>query len=111
MADDGLRRWTNYQGFRKFFSAANGDNRKLWRKSLDVVFLLVDEAAGNQHRKRHVLMAGGLESAVQRLLEGFPQGPAGGTEGHAAAHRRAGGGLGFEDQMVVPLGENLCAGR
>src|SRR2546429_2255844 len=46
------RRWTNYQGFCKFFSAADGDNRKLWRKSLDVVLFLVDEAAGNKHRDR-----------------------------------------------------------
>src|SRR3989440_12704247 len=99
MADDGLRRWTNYQGFRKFFSAANGDNRKLWRKSLDVVFLLVDEAAGNQHRKRHVLMAGGLESAVKRLLGVFPQRPAVGAHDHAAAARRLVGELAVGDQV------------
>ena len=75
------------------------------------MLLLVDEAARNEHRERHVLMAGGLEAAVERLLDVFPQRPAVGPHDHAAADRRIIGELRLDDQLVVPLGKILCAGR
>ncbi len=61
--------------------------------------------------ERHVLMAGGLEAPIERLLNIFPQRPSVGAHDHTAAYRRVIRELRFEDQLVVPLGKILCAGR
>ena len=111
MADDGFRRRAQDERFGEFFAAADGDDRKLGRKAFDVMFFLVDKAAGNQQRKRDVLVAGGFEAAVQRLLHVFPERPAVGPHDHAAAHRRVVGQLRLQYQLVVPLGKIFCAGR
>src|SRR6266478_8858618 len=75
------------------------------------MLFLVDETAWDQQRKRHVLMACSFKSAIERLLNVFPQRPAVRPHDHTAAYRRVVGELRFQNQLVVPLGKILCAGR
>src|ERR1700691_2079937 len=75
------------------------------------MLFLVDKAPRNQQRKRDVLVPGSLETPIQRLLHVFPQRPAVRPHDHATAHRRIVRKLRFQDQLVVPLGKILCAGR
>ena len=91
----------------KFFAAADGDHRQFGREAFHVVLLFFDEALGNQQRKRHVLVAGGLEALIQCRLNVFPQRPPIGTHDHAAAHRRVVRQLRLQHQLVVPLGKIL----
>src|SRR5437763_15550262 len=70
-----------------------------------------DKTFWDQQRKRYVLMAGGFESSIKRLLNIFPQRPAVGPHYHAAAHRRIIGQLRLQYQLVVPLGKILCSCR
>ena len=72
MADDGFGRRTQYERFGEFFATTDRDDRELGRESLYVMLFLVDEAAGNEQGKRDVLVPGGLEAAIQRLLHVFP---------------------------------------
>ena len=75
------------------------------------MLFLVDKAAGNQQRKRHVLVPGGFEAPIQPLLNVFPQRPAVRPHDHAAAHRRVVRQLRLQHQLVVPLRKILCACR
>ena len=110
MTDDGFRRGTNHQRLGELFAPANRYNGQLGRKAFDVMLFLVYETARNQQRERYVLMARGLEAAVERLLDIFPESLAVRANDHAAADGRVIGELRLEDQLVVPLGEILCAG-
>ena len=74
------------------------------------MLFFVDEAAWNEHRKCHILMAGGLKTAVEGLLDVLPERPAVRPNDHAAANRRVVGELRFQDELVVPFGKVLRAG-
>ena len=110
MADNRLRSRPDDQRLGKLFTSADSDNCKLGRKSFHVMLFFVDEAAGDQQRERHVLMTGGLEAAVKRLLDVLPKRPPVRAHDHATAHRRVIGKLRLDDQLVVPLGKIFCAG-
>ena len=105
IADDRFRGRADHQRLFEFFAAAVGHDRQFRGKSRDVGFLLFDEAARDQQRKRGVQVTGGLEPPVKRLCDVFPQRPAVGTHDHAAAHRRVIGQLRAQHQLVVPLGK------
>src|SRR5947209_19743668 len=75
------------------------------------MFFFFDKTLWDQQRKRYVLMAGGFESSIKRLLNVLPQRPAVGPHDHAAAHRRVIGQLRLQYQLVVPLGKVLCSCR
>ncbi len=70
-----------------------------------MVLLFFDEALGDEQRKRYVLVAGGFEAAIQRLLNVLPQRPTVRPHNHAAAHRCVVGQLRLQHQLVVPLGK------
>src|SRR5258708_1061865 len=110
VADDRFRSGTNHQRLGQLLSAANGDDGQLRRKPFHVVLLFIDETAGNEQRKRHVLVPRSLEAAVQRLLNVLPQCPAVRAHDHAAAHGRVIGKLRLQNELVVPFGE-ICGAR
>ena len=63
----------------------------------------------NQQRKGRVHVAGGLEAAVERRGNVFPERPAVGPHDHAAAHRRVIRQFRAQNQLVVPLRVTLGA--
>ena len=69
MADNSFGSGAQDEGFGEFFTAADGDDRKLRRKAFDVMLFFFDEALGDQQRKRDILVAGGLEAFIQRRLD------------------------------------------
>ena len=101
----------DHQRLFELFAAADGDHGELGREARDVRLLLLDEAARNQQRKSRVDVAGGLEAAIERLLDVFPERPAVGPHDHAAAHRSVVSQLGAQNELVVPLGEVFGARR
>src|ERR1043166_3839398 len=107
MADDGLRSRTQNQRLRQFFPASDRDYRQLRRETFNVMFFLLNKALWNEQRERHILVPGGLESRIQRLLNVFPQRPAIRPHNHAAAHRRIIRQLRLQHQLVVPFGKIL----
>src|SRR5215469_12816645 len=104
MSDDGFGSGTNDERFGQLLAAADGYNGQFGREAFDVMLFLLDEALGDEQRKGDVLVAGGLETAVECLLDVFPERPAVGTDDHAAANGSVVGQLRFQDQLVVPLG-------
>src|SRR5215472_19237896 len=76
-----------------------------------MMLFLVNKAAWNQQRKRHILMAGSLKPPVEGLLHILPKRPAIGPDNHAAAHWCVVRKLRLQHQLVVPLREILCASR
>jgi len=105
MADDGFGSGTNDERLGQLLAAADGYNGQFGREAFDVMLFFLDKALRNEQRKGDILMAGGLETAVECLLNVFPERPAVGTHDHAAADRSVIGELRFQDQLVVPLGE------
>ena len=65
----------------------------------------------NQEGEIGVRMAGVLEALVQVLLNEFPNGVAPWLDDHAAAHLGIFRHVGGLDDLLVPLGEILGAGR
>ena len=81
------------------------------REAFDVLGLLEQQALGDEHRHGHVLVPRGLEALVQLRLHALPQGVAVGLDDHAAAHGRVVHQVGLEDDIGIPLGKVLTAGR
>ncbi len=88
VADDRFRRRADHQRLFQLFSAADCDHRQFGRKSRHVRLFFFDEAARNQQRKRGVDVTRGLEPAIKRLLDIFPERPAVRPHNHASAHGR-----------------------
>ena len=70
------------------------DDRAFLGEALDVLGLLLQEAQRNEQRKVGVLVARGLEHAVEHALHVLPDRPAPGLDDHAAAHGRVLGQVG-----------------
>ena len=68
--------------------AAVGDPRHLRREALDVLFLLHQQALGNEEREVRVHVPGRLEAPVEPLLDQLPDRVAVRPDDHAALDRR-----------------------
>ena len=71
-----------------------GDHRAFLGEALDVLGFLFEEAQRDEEREVGVLVAGGLEHAVQHALDVLPERVAPGLDDHAAAHGRGLGQVG-----------------
>ncbi len=110
MADDGLRGGPDDVRLFQFLAAGDGHHGQFGRETLHVLGLFAQEALRNQQREIGILVAGGLEAAVELLLEALPDGVAVGLDDHAALDDF--GGLrhvSLEDNVLVPGSEILGA--
>ncbi len=86
------------------------DDRALLREPFDVLGFLLEERLRDEQREVGVLVARGLEHAVEHALDVFPDRVAPRLDHHAAAHRRRLCEIGGADHLLVPLGVVFAAG-
>ena len=87
------------------------DHGALGGEPFRVFRLFFQIGEGNQQREVGVLVARRLEAAVQLLLDQLPDAVAPWLDHHAAARFRILGEVGGFDDLLIPLGEILGAGR
>ena len=88
-----------------------GDHRTFRRKPLGVLGFLFQIRERDEQRKIGVLVAGGLEAAVELLLDELPNSVAPWLDDHAATGFRIFGEVGCLDDLLIPFREVLGAGR
>ena len=126
-ADDGFRGGTDDEGFRKLpggnhaclaggfillrFQPVVGDYGAFRGEAFGMLRFLFQIGDRNQEGEIGVRMAGVLEALVQVLLNEFPNGVAPWLDDHAAADLGIFRHVGGLDDLLVPLGEILGAGR
>jgi hypothetical protein len=104
-ADHGFRGRTDGERLLELFPAADGHPGALGREALDVFFLLLQEALGNEQGEVGVLVTKGLDAAVGFRLQVFPDGEAVGADDHAALDRTVVREFGLQHDVQVPLRE------
>ena len=87
------------------------DDRAFLGEPLGHLFLFGEEALGNEQREVGVDVAGVLEHAIEGPLHFLPKGVAGRLDDHAPADVGVLGQPGLLDDVDVPLGIILGAGR
>ena len=110
VAEQRLAGGAHAQALFQLVQAAVGDPGHLGGKALHVVLLLLEQALGDEDGHGHVLMAGGLEHAVQDVGDVLPDGVAVGAQDHAALHAGIVHQLRLEAHVGVPLGKILVDG-
>jgi hypothetical protein len=108
--DNGLGGRAHHQRLLQLFAAAVRDHGQLRGETLHVLGLFAQVAFRDQEGEIGIDMAGGLEAAVQRLLDVFPQGIAVRPDDHASFDRRVIGQLGLQDDVGVPARIIFTAG-
>jgi len=101
--DDRFARGTNGQSLLEFLVAALGHPRDLGIEPFDDVLLPLEVALGDEHREVDVVDAGLLEPAVQRVLNGLPEGVAARFRDDEPAHRGVVREVRLLDDLGVPL--------
>ena len=87
--------------------AAVGYPSNLGGKALNVIFFLLQETLGNEHRHIHVLVTELLEHSVHNALDIFPDGITVGTDYHTPLNRGIIDKLRFDTNIGVPFCEIL----
>ena len=86
-----------------------GDDGALLGEAFHVFGLTAEEAFGDEEGEIGVLVAGGLEHAVELMLHLLPDGIAVGLDDHAPADGALFGEVGTDHKFVVPFGIVLTA--
>ena len=105
LTEEGLGGGADAEAVLQLLAAAHGDPGALGGEALHVVLLLLEQGLGDQNGQIHILMAGGLETAVQFVLDVLPDGIAIGT---VDEHTLDGGvvdELRLLTNVGIPLGE------
>ena len=89
--------------------AVVGHHGALLGKALHMLGLAAEETFGDEEGEVGVLVAGGLEHAVQLGLHLLPDGVAVGFDDHASADGALFGQVGAHHQLVVPFGVVFAA--
>ena len=110
LAEERLAGGTHAQALLQFFVAAVGHPRHFRRKALDVIFLFIEQAFGDEHRHADVLVSRRLEHPVQNMLHQFPNGIAVRTDHHTPFHAGVFDEFRFFDDVGIPLGKILVHG-
>ena len=95
------------EAFLQLFAAAVSYPGNLGSEALNVVFLLVEKALGNEHGHTYILVTQRLEAAVKVFLHILPYSVAVGAYDHAALYARILNELGLLAYVCVPLCEIL----
>ena len=85
--DDGLGGRPHDEWFLQLLPSADGHHRQLWGEALHMILFLLEEAHGDEQRKRGVHMAGRLEAAVESGRNVLPQSPTIRPDHHRAPYR------------------------
>src|SRR5271168_2266868 len=84
-------------------------HRHFRRKPFDVLRLFLQKTLRDEQREVRVARPGLLDSLVELVAQGLPDGETVGPKHDTSAHRRVVGQFGAKDQIVVPGGEVLAA--
>ena len=88
-----------------------GDDRTFLGESLDMLRFFFEKAERDEERKVSVHMPGRLEHDIKLTLHVFPDPPAPRLDDHAAAHIGIFRQVGGFDDLLIPLGKIVGAGR
>ena len=110
-ADDHFGRRPDDERLGKLFIAAARHPRDLRRKAFDVFLLFHQQAGRDEEREVRVDVAGGLDPAIERLLDQFPDGIAVRPDRHAALDLGVIRQLCPADDIEIPLREVFRLGR
>ena len=91
------------QALLQLFLAAHGDPGHLRGEAFHMVLLFLQKALRYEHGHIDILVAGGLEHAVEDVLDILPNGVAVGADDHAAADAAVIDQLGLFNDIGIPL--------
>ena len=103
--------WTYSQTLGELFLTADRYPRAFGCEALNVVFLSLEKAFGNEHRHIYVLVTCFLEASVHICLHKLPESVAVGTDNHAAFNARIIDQFSLFDNICVPFRKILVAAR